>query len=199
MRNMEIWYLETSAINEFVKGHSIEDTLATKQLQLNKGRDWRLSPVTLWEILMTTNEVQRDKLIHYCQCLFSKELLPSVGEIIVPYIEQGMPKYEEGRKLVSNTKLADVWRNLVDDRNSSFSIDHKELKSRVKLIQSTSKDVHKLINNGDVIVGSNASFVGTDCCLSHLVNELPFTPMRLGTMYKTFSGFRHRFIRHSNA
>lgn len=171
---MEIWYLETSAINEFVKSHSIEDALATKQLQLNKGRDWRLSPVTLWEILMTTNEEKRDNLIHYCQCLFSKELLPSVGELIIPYIEQGMPKCEKHRKLVSNTRLAEVWRNLVDDRNSSFSFDHNELKSKVKLIQSTSKDIHKLINSGDIVVDSKASFVGTDCYLSHLVNELPF-------------------------
>ncbi len=171
---MEIWYLETSAINEFVKSHSIKDTLATKQFQLNKGRDWRLSPVTLWEILMTSNEKQRDNLIHYCQCLFSKELLPSVGELIIPYIEQGMPKVEEHRKLVSNTVLADVWRDLVDDRNSSFSFDHKELKSKVKLIQSMSKDIHKLINNSDVVVSSNESFVGADLLLSHLVNELPF-------------------------
>ena len=34
---MEIWYFETSAVNFFMEGHSVEDALATKQLQLSKG------------------------------------------------------------------------------------------------------------------------------------------------------------------
>jgi hypothetical protein len=45
---MEIWYFETSAVNLFMEGHTVEDALVTKQLQLNKGCDWRLSSVTLW-------------------------------------------------------------------------------------------------------------------------------------------------------
>lgn len=57
---MEIWYLETSAVNFFMENRTVDDALATKQLQLNKGRDWRMSPVTLWEILMTSDEVLRE-------------------------------------------------------------------------------------------------------------------------------------------
>ena len=38
---MEIWYFETSAVNELMKTLSVEDAIATKNLQLQKGREWR--------------------------------------------------------------------------------------------------------------------------------------------------------------
>lgn len=171
---MEIWYLDTSAINYFVKSNSIEDTLATKQLQLNKGREWRISPINLWEILMTSDEQTRNNIIFYCQCLFSKKLLPSPGELIIPYIEQGMPRAEKVRELVSNTTMARKWKDLVDDRKDILAVDHQELTKRVKLMQAASRDIHKIIKKDDLLLESSESFAGTDLYLSHLVNELPF-------------------------
>ena len=171
---MEIWYFETSAVNFFMEGHSVEDALATKQLQLNKGREWRLSPITLWEILMTSDEVRREEILYFCQHLFSRELLPSPAELIIPYIRQGMPKIEKVRELKSTSRMADVWRDLIDDRNKTFVLDHKEVRERAKLIQSFTKNVYELIKHGDLVVGSDKAFSGLDCSLSNLVKELPF-------------------------
>lgn len=171
---MEIWYFETSAVNGFMKGHSVEDASATKHLQLNKGRDWRLSPVTLWEILMTSDEVRREEIIYFCQHLFSREILPSPSELIIPYIQQGMPKIESSRELISNSAIADVWRDLVDNKNKTFVLDQDDLTQRIRFIQSFTKNIHQLIKKGDLIIGSDQSFVGTDVSLSNLVNELPF-------------------------
>lgn len=157
-----------------MEGHSVEDALATKQLQLNKGRDWRLSSVTLWEILMTSNEARREEIIYFCQHLFGRELLPSPAELIVSYILQGMPKEEKVRELKSTSSIAEVWRDLVDDRNKTFILDHEDIKRRAKLIQSHTKDVHELIKHGDLIIAPDKSFSGLDSSLSNLVKELPF-------------------------
>lgn len=170
---MEIWYFETSAINDFMEGHTVEDALATKQYQLNKGRDWRLSSTTLWEILMTPDVKRREQLLYFCQHLFSRELLPSPTELIIAYIDQGMPKVETPRTLVSKTPMSDTWRDLVDDRRRTFSIDRDELKHRVDIKRGVSKEINKLIRNGDRLIDPNSSFAGADFSLSSLVRQLP--------------------------
>lgn len=171
---MEIWYFETSAVNFLMERLSVEDALATKQFQLNKGRQWRLSPITIWEILMTSDEARREEILYFCQHLFSRELLPSPAELIIPYIHQGMPKVEKVRELKSTSRMAYVWRDLVDDRNKTFKLDHKEVRERSKLIQLFTKNVHELIKHGDLVVGSDKAFLGLDCSLSNLVKELSF-------------------------
>lgn len=109
---MKIWYFETSAVNELMNRLTLEDALATKQLQLDKGREWRISPVTLWEILMTSAEERRDDIVYFCQHLFNRELMPAPSELIISYIEQGMPLLETERPLISNTQIAQTWREV---------------------------------------------------------------------------------------
>lgn len=157
-----------------MRDHSVEDALATKQYQLTKGRDWRLSSVTLLEILMTSDEVQREKMIYFCQHLFGRELLPSPSELIIPYIVQGMPKIEQKRELISYSQFAKVWRDLVDNRNKTFILDNNELKKRVKLVQKQTKDIHDLIKNRDILISSDETFTGLDISLNSLINELSF-------------------------
>lgn len=70
-------YFETSAINFFAKKHTIDDAIATKAFQKIRGRVWCISPVTLWEIMLTANDSQKEDLIYFCQHLFDEELLPS--------------------------------------------------------------------------------------------------------------------------
>lgn len=171
---MKIWYFETSAVNFFMQNHSVGDALATKQFQLKIGRDWRLSPVSLLEILMTSDEIQREKMIYFCQHLFGRELLPSPSELIIPYILQGMPKIEQKRELISHSQFAEVWRDLVDNKNKTFILDNNELKNRVKFVQKQTKDIHDLIKNRDLLISSNETFAGLDISLSNLVNQLPF-------------------------
>ena len=170
---MEIWYFETSAVNTIIDNPDL-GTLATKHLQLSKGREWRISPITLLEILMTSNKDRRDLIIDYCQHLFSRELLPSPGELIIPWIEKGMPKEEKKRSLLSQTQLAETWRDMVDDRRRRFIFDQDELKQRVKLVQSLGKDLYKIINNEEVVLDPYNSFAGQDATISSLVEKLPF-------------------------
>ena len=139
---------------------------------------------------MTSDQVRREEIIYFCQHLFSRELLPSPSELIIPFIQQGMPKYEKQRELKSNSHIAEVWRNLVDDRNKTFVLDHDELKRKAKLIQTYIKSVHSLIKSGDLIIGSNESFAGLDTTLSSLVNQLPFIKSGEPTNQDTLLGYK---------
>ena len=172
---MEHWYFETSAVNWFMHDRTINDAIATKQLQTEKGRSWRLSTVTLWEILSTSNPERRDEIIHFSQHLFDREILPSPSELIVEYIKNGMPTHETpGQKYISTSEIARVWRDLVDDKGRCFNVDHASLVYKQKLFQSTTKDIHKIINNGDVLIKSSDPTSGMDTTLSSLLAEIPF-------------------------
>lgn len=85
-----------------------------------------------------------------------------------------MPQRESVKELKSSSRIADVWRELVDDKSLTFNLDHKDLKERAKLIQQHTKDVHDLLKCGDLLVFANDSFAGLDGSLSNLVNQLPF-------------------------
>lgn len=171
---MENWYFETSAVNDLMEKLSLNDALATKHLQLNKNREWQLSPVTLWEVLLTTNEEKRDKIILFCQHLFSKELLPSPAELVVAYIEKGMPIEEKRMELKSDTQISKTWKDLVEDRSLTFRLDHADLKNKVKFIQKTTKNIHNIVKYGDIIVSSEEAFSGLDSSLTRLVEKIPF-------------------------
>lgn len=88
---MEFWYFETSAVNYLMDNMSNGDAIETKKLQLIKNRDWCLSPMTLLEILQTSDYGHRDQIISFSRRLFSEELLASPEETIIHYIQRGFP------------------------------------------------------------------------------------------------------------
>src|SRR5687767_6928747 len=88
-------YFETSALNAFAAKHTIQDAIATKAFQNIRGRGWYISPLVLWEILLTTDKLQRETLIFFAQHLFESDLLPSPEELIVRYIKSGCPAIEK--------------------------------------------------------------------------------------------------------
>ena len=168
----KIWYFDTSAINYLMDELTLAAAKPTKLYQLNKGIEWRLSPIVIWEILMTSDEVRREKLIVFCQHLFCREILPSPSELIIPYIQAGMPKIETPRELISKSPIASTWRDLVDDTDKTFIFEYDALKTKIKLVQKCVRDIHKIIRNEDVIIGPHDS--PTETTLSFLINNLSF-------------------------
>ena len=81
------FYLETSAVNYLADRFIYTDAIATKDLQLTKGNIWYLSPVTLWEIMLTSDKERRERIIFYCQHLFHEKLLNSPSEFIINYLK----------------------------------------------------------------------------------------------------------------
>lgn len=165
---MEIWYFETSAIN-FLQSNSEIGTLATRNFQLDKGRDWRISPTSIWEILLTTSEGRREVLIDYSQHLFSRELLPSPDELILGFIKSGMPKVEKQRDLTSTAPIALAWSEIVDDRTRTLIYDQDVLSHKANILKAFARNVHNILRDEDELLDSEIFHAKIDATLSELV------------------------------
>ena len=138
-------YFETSAVNHMAELFTWRDAVATKERQAEKGNKYYLSPVTIWEILLTSDHHKRETLIFYCQHLFHEELAASPSELIVEYINNGCPNIEKQRNLASKLPMGQVWKNIVEDKRSTFIFDKENLKIKTKLLRDTSKAMAKLV------------------------------------------------------
>lgn len=61
------FYYETSAINYMVANYSWHDAIATQAFQYTKGNIHYISPIGLWEIFLTSDDNEREKIIFFCQ------------------------------------------------------------------------------------------------------------------------------------
>lgn len=171
---MESWYFETSALNEFAKDRSVQDAIATKAFQNVRGRKWITSPVTFWEIMLTSDELQKEKLIYFSQHLLDRELLPSPEEILVEYIDNGFPAVEKPRPLISNSGIAATWRDLVDIPDKTFIYDKEEMKSRVAMLKPINKTIHQIMNGEDVPLMPIDTKGSINATLEGALNNLQF-------------------------
>lgn len=149
------FYLETSAVNYFVDNYRWQDALATKGLQNVKGNLWYLSPVTLWEILLTSNIEKREQIIFFCQHLFHEKLLNSPSEFIINYINSGCPLVEKPYDFHSKLSIAETWADICADKRKTFVYDYNELKAKMKAFQKLSKQFDKIINR--IVLDINVS------------------------------------------
>ncbi|EJL7978751.1 hypothetical protein [Vibrio cholerae] len=171
---MQIWYFETSAVNYFMDIMNENDAVETKKLQLLKNRDWCISPMTLVEILQTSDFEQRDKIVRFAQRLFSDELLASPEETIIHYIKQGFPTNEPRFRLKSKSLLSEVWRDVVNNPQKQINIDAQQLKDRSKAIKSFSKLIHKVMNGDDSIIVPTSDSGAFNCSLEAMLNNMEF-------------------------
>lgn len=167
---MQIWYHETSAVN-FYEGQEGFGTVATRNLQLEKNRDWRISPVTLWEILLTTEAERRKTLIDFCQHLFSRELLPAPDELIVGFIEAGMPREEPRRDLTSASSLAKAWSEIVDDKSRTLIYPEELIRSKGNALKEVTKEIFRVVKDEDVVLSPDLFHAKIDMSISQLVKE----------------------------
>lgn len=171
---MEFWYFETSAVNYLMEIMSEDDAVETKKLQLVKNRDWCLSPMTLLEILQTSDFDQRDKIVRFAQRLFSEELLASPEETIIHYIKQGFPYSEPRLRLKSQSLLSDVWRDVVRNPDKQINIDIQDLKGRAKALKSFTKLIHKVMNDEDSLVLPETEAGQFNYSLESMLNNMDF-------------------------
>src|SRR5206468_1212613 len=123
MHRLQRFYFETSALNAFANGRNAQDAIATKALQNTKGRGWYLSPVVLWEVMLTSDEATRESLITFAQHLFESDLLPSPEELIIRYVGSGCPKVEQEYPLVSTGSFAAAWRDICAIKEKTLIFD----------------------------------------------------------------------------
>jgi len=169
---MQTWYIETSAVNYLQSHHVGPDgigTLATRALQEEKGRRWCISPVTIWEIIQTSNDSRREELIDFSQHIFSRELLVSPEDLIIEFITQGMPLKEPRRDLVSSSELGNVWTDIVDNPRKTLQFDKSVVRDRANFLKSFSKNIHLIDRDKDKLVLSESLHAHLDVTLASLV------------------------------
>ncbi|HLX53720.1 MAG TPA: hypothetical protein VKR58_07255, partial [Aquella sp.] len=127
-------YFETSAVNFMLDGLTREDAIATRALQTAKGNKYFLSPVTLWEIMITTDEIRRESMLFLCQHLFYKYLLKSPSEIFFDDLE-GPVNYDNNETMLySNSQIGRVWTAVCVDPLTKMEFDAKALKDGTSYI-----------------------------------------------------------------
>ncbi len=167
-----ISYFETSAVNYMTDRFSIGDAIATKAFQEVRGRKWIISPVAIWEILLTTDDVRKEELIYFSQHLFHEKLMPSPEEMVIKYIEQGCPLIEKKRPLISESSLAKTWNDLCDTPQKTFIYDKENLKKKNKIIVDINKTLHVITKSRDIITNLEDPIIGFDISLERMVNNL---------------------------
>lgn len=167
-------YFDTSAINYMSRRIAPHDAVHTKAFQEVRGRLWLLSPVAIFEILNTTDEVRREELIFFSQHLFHEQLLPSPEELLVKFIQDGCPERCRRETLLSQAPMAQVWRNLCKDKRRTFVFDAQQLRTKIHGISQFTRDIHRISRNRSVLLAPHLTHVQTDISLEGLLSTLPW-------------------------
>lgn len=124
------FYFETSAVNyiaDMIFNNPDFGSLATRKLQIEKGRKWQISNVALWEIFLTKDEDRRYYLFDLSRCLFYEKLISSPEEIIINYIISGCPRIEKQYELDSKGTFSAEWTKACNNLDFAFHPDNKQL------------------------------------------------------------------------
>jgi hypothetical protein len=80
-------YLDTSAIN-YLADNCKGEILATLE---PLGIGLYFSPITLWELLLNSNQTRKESLIYWGQLYSNENLIKSPSEILIDYINLNCP------------------------------------------------------------------------------------------------------------
>lgn len=143
-----IFYLDTSGLNFLAD--NIKDFYFLAEIKEHLGFELFLSPVSLWEVLLNTNEKRRDYLIYWAQFNCANKLIKSPSEIIIEYINLGCPEKDRKSFLEDPHSRMDIgvtWENIHGKIDRTIPIDVNELRDRTKVIRQLSKSLKKIIDD----------------------------------------------------
>lgn len=135
-----IYYLETSAVNRLAD--EVADFEFLNFLQRALKIDFCVSSVVLWEILLNSSASRKERLLFWLQAASSSYLLKSPSEILVAYLEAGLPIKD--RKAfwydrASKQNIARIWAKINRKTERTLLSDLEELKERTAPLRQLSK------------------------------------------------------------
>lgn len=169
-------YFETSALNRFAATHNIQDAIATKAFQNARGRGWYLSPVVLWEILLTSKEDHREKIIHFAQHLFEPDLLPSPEELAIRYIEEGCPVEEKEYHLSSKGLFSAAWRDICAIKEQTLIYDPDAIAIKTRALREIGRLLHEFFKFGAIDISEQPGLVGLQVSIQQLLQRFNLIP-----------------------
>ncbi|MDO4226701.1 hypothetical protein [Neisseria sp.] len=183
-------YFETSAMNYFFDNHTIADAIATKAFQNMKGRGWYLSPVVLWEVLLTTNEDRRENLLYFAQHLYQEDLLPSPEELIVKYIESGCPVVQKRYPLISKGIFSEPWREICQVKEKTLYFEYESLSEKTKIIRSAVKYLHDFFKFQSIDLSGNHQTVSQQLAIQEILNKFNLVPQEFKNVPEAINHYR---------
>jgi hypothetical protein len=144
-------YLETSAVNYMADKYHSGDAKATRIYHELKGTKFYISPITIWEILLTNDEGRREVLIQYIQNIGYRQLLNSPSEFIINYIKAGCPVVEKHYDFHTHLQIGKTWTDICDNPNKTLRVDQQSIKTASKLFLQAINHASKLIEEVGLI------------------------------------------------
>lgn len=187
---LEHIYFETSAMNYFFDNRTIADAIATKAFQNINGRGWYISPVVLWEMLLTTNENRRENLLYFSQHLFQEDLLPSLEELIVKYIESGCPHEQTRYPLISQGFFSEPWRDICQIKEKTLYFDHEYFVDKTRIVRDIVKNIHHFIKYQSIDLSNNYQAVSHQLAIQEILDRFNLVPDELKDTPEAIKHFR---------
>lgn len=138
------WYFETSGFNYLLENIDFDSFLNTRELQRIKGRQLLISPITLWEVMLTKEN--SDFLIFSAQNLFDKNLLAMPSEIVTRYLQYAYPENKVNYPITTDLKIGELWANMTINNSIKFEYDIEKLKNKTLYLHKISKNLKSIIN-----------------------------------------------------
>ncbi len=141
-------YLDTSGLNFLVD--RIKDTGLVESAKAHLDMELYLSPVTLWEVLLNSNEKRRDELIYWAQFNCGSKLLKSPTEILIDYIEAGCPESDKAlfrAQPFTSLDMGKTWENIHQRHDLTIPINFEEIKVATVAHRKLSKQLKRIIES----------------------------------------------------
>lgn len=183
-------YFETSALNAFAKGRSIQDAVATKAFQNLRGRGFYLSPVVLWEIILTSDELTREKLLYFAQHQFEPDLLPSPEELIVKYVKSGCPEVEREYPLMSRGFFADPWRDICAIKEKTLIFNAELVQKKTAALREIARLFHEFTRFNTLDISAKPGIARLQVSVQQILDRHSIIPAIYEDDYETVRHLR---------
>lgn len=145
----EKWYFETSGFNTLKSVFDFDIFLNTRDLNEKLGRELLVSPITLWEIMLTTDDFDSDFLVFCAQNVFHKDLLATPTELIIRFLNNAYPENKINYPIYTSLALGDLWSKMTNNNSINFAYNKAALKERTSLIRMISKHLSSILSDSD--------------------------------------------------
>ncbi len=155
-------YLETSAFNYFLENYDLPAIELTREYQRRKGFIFVASPVLLWEIMLTADPEEADRMLLAAQALFDPLLLATPTELVVRYLLYAYPENLVNYSFFSQVKWLQTWPDMTKDFNRTFDYNIEDLKRKTAPFRISSRNLGCILNgdtHSEEIVSLTSNFV----------------------------------------
>ena len=154
-----IHYLETSGVNYLAD--NMKDFEFNSHVQKAMQVDLCISSVTLWEILLNTNDERKDYLIYWMQFNCANYLLKSPSEIVIDFINRGLPRKERllfAEDPETRLGIGATWKNIHGRIDRTIPVDIEEIRNYSQTIREFSNIYSRVIDDMVAVKNINDPF-----------------------------------------